>query len=301
MELYERIRRAADYIHEKYDEDLRLGDIAAQVYLSPSYFSMLFRVMTGYTVREYLNRYRLYRAAMELKEKRTRMILVACGHGFSSQQAFTKRFTQIYGMPPGRFRRQNPPIAPFPPKSIWKESEASMELKDCFKKVEFLHKDAFYVVGEECDIHYQSPEGTDPIRGVWKTIRDRQIASAIADQVSDGVIYGMTYGETAEDTGKYMAGVEVRSLERLPVGWMARKFDACDFAVFQTTLSILETGAFWRHVYRTWLPGSKYRLPDEANSDQRCTFAQYPAIEVYDKTFVDKESVIRIYAPVMLK
>jgi predicted transcriptional regulator YdeE len=41
-----------------YDEPITITDISAQAYLSPSYFSSLFRIFTGFTVKNYLNRYR---------------------------------------------------------------------------------------------------------------------------------------------------------------------------------------------------------------------------------------------------
>lgn len=91
----------------------------------------------------------------------------------------------------------------------------------------------------------------------------------------------------------------MKTLENLPVGLVGRRFPACDFAVFDTTLEIIWTGQFWRTFFTTWLPQTGHRFPDEALHDNYCTFTKYPAIEVYGPDYKDDKSPIRIYAPVV--
>lgn len=282
-----------------YDEPISIADISAQVYLSPSYFSILFRTLTGYTVKNFLNRYRLYRAATDLKESKRRIVEIAFVHGFSSQQAFTKAFTRMYGISPAQFRLQCPQIDPFPPTNLWKEHEPNMELTDCFNNVSFIHKEDFFVVGVEVDINYHSEHGTDPIGKAWELYKSEQLSKKIPDQVAEGVSYGITHSETAEDTGKYIACTEVSTLNNLPVGLVGRRFGASDFAVFNTTLNIIWSGEFWRTFYSKWLPESGYALPDESLHDSYATFNMYPAIEVYGKDWKDETSLMLIYAPVV--
>ena len=174
-----------------------------------------------------------------------------------------------------------------------------MELMDCFKNVRFTHKDAFCVVGLEVDINYNSQGGTDPIEGVWKTWNAEKIWQQIPNQVSPGTTYGLTHSETIDNTAKYMVGMEVGSLDNLPVGLMARKFDACDYAIFDTTLAILCTGEFWRTFYTKWLPDSGYTLPDSQIRKEYPTFGKHPDLEVYPEGCEGEQSVIQIYAPVV--
>lgn len=88
MDYLNTIFKATDFIHRNYDENILVSDIAEYVYLSPSYFSMVFRIITGYTVKEYVNQYRLYQAAKALKETDKGIISIAFQSGFSSQQSF---------------------------------------------------------------------------------------------------------------------------------------------------------------------------------------------------------------------
>ena len=62
------IREATLFIHRQYGENILVADISYHVYFSSSYFAKVFRTLTGYTVKEYINCYRLYRAAMNLKQ-----------------------------------------------------------------------------------------------------------------------------------------------------------------------------------------------------------------------------------------
>jgi len=300
MDMKQIIYESTLFIQKWYDEPITVADIAAQVFLSPSYFSFLFRTLTGYTVKNYLNRYRLYCAAIDLKNSNRQIVEIAYSNGFSSQQAFTKSFSQMYRITPAQFRLQSPLLDPFPPENIWKE-KISMELMDCFNNVRFIQKEDYFVVGVEVDINYNTPDGTSPISGAWNIWNDEKLLQMIPDQTVHGVTYGITHSETADDTGKYIVCVEVNTLSNLPVGLVGRQFAACDFAVFDTTLEIIWTGDFWRTFYSKWLPNSGYELPDESLHANYCTFNKYPAIEVYGKDFKDKHSIIQIYAPVIRK
>lgn len=112
---------ATEFIHNNFGEQMSVDDISAQVNFSTSYFAAAFRVLTGFTVKKYLNNYRLHRAAAELVSGEKRIADIAFETGFSSQQTFTKCFSKVYGMAPAQFRQMKPNFDPFPPKGLWKE------------------------------------------------------------------------------------------------------------------------------------------------------------------------------------
>ena len=301
MDIEQSIYNSTLYIHDEYAEPITITDIAAEAYLSPSYFSFLFRTITGYTVKNYLNRYRLYRAAVDLRDSKKQLVEIAYINGFSSQQAFTRSFSQMYGTSPAQFRLMRSSLNTFPPENLWdKWRKPSMELMKCFENVQFMHKEAFYVVGMEVDINYNSDDGTAPIAGLWETWSSEKIADVISDQTSQGVVYGMTHSETTENNAKYLVCVEVSTLDNIPVGLIGRKFDASEYAVFDTTLEIIFTGKFWRTFYTKWLPESGYSIHEQHN-DLLDAFRKYPAIEVYPKGWENEQSHMQAYAPVVKK
>jgi len=284
------------YIHENYSEPISVIDISAQALLSPSYFSTVFRIFTGYTVKNYVNRYRLYRAAMDLIKTNKHIIQIAFESGFFSQQSFTKSFSLTYRISPAQFRLLKPSFEVFPPDNLWKES--FMELMDCFKNVSFIKKEAFFVVGVEIDIHYNDENGTSGIGGLWDLWTKEKLLEMIPDK-SNETVYGITHSETADGKAKYGVYAEVNSLMKLPMGMVGRKFEASEFAVFNTTLEIIWTGQFWKTFYVKWLPESGYKLPDEQLPREFATFNKYPAIEVYNKDHKDEKSLLQIFAPVV--
>ncbi|WP_346887423.1 effector binding domain-containing protein [Clostridium sp. UBA1056] len=293
------IFEAIQLIHRKYDENILVDDIAEYVYLSPSYFSKVFRILTGYTVKEYVNKYRLYQAAKALKETDKRIISIAFEAGFSSQQSLTKSFVQQYRIPPARFRRINPHIDPFPPENLLMERGIKMDLKQSFNSVRFITKESFLVVGIETDINYNI--GTDNIGDLYEQWNREKLVELIPDQVNFPVEYGMTHESGEDDTAKYMIGVEVSTLDNLPSGFIARRFDSSEYAVFDTTLGMETSGEFWRYFFKTWLCEQNLEQPQTVYTKNKNVFSRLPSFEVYDSDFKDETSRIKIYAPILRK
>ena len=83
MDIKQLVYESTLYIHDNYSEPISVTDISVQAYLSPSYFATVFRVLTGLTVMNYLNRYRLHCAATELVTSDKRIIEIAFESGYA--------------------------------------------------------------------------------------------------------------------------------------------------------------------------------------------------------------------------
>ena len=99
-----RIRRAAEFMHARLDEDLTLKDIAAASYLSPFHFSRLFKKVTGATPLAYLNGQRVARARLLLAQTDLPISHIAAQVGYGTASHFTKAFRQATGLTPREFR-----------------------------------------------------------------------------------------------------------------------------------------------------------------------------------------------------
>lgn len=98
--------KAKQYIQEHYQEpDLRLEDVANDVYVNPSYFSSLFRKEEGISFGEYLTKLRMEKAIELLKNSRLKIYEVAFQVGYQNVSWFTVAFKKYTGMKPGDFRR----------------------------------------------------------------------------------------------------------------------------------------------------------------------------------------------------
>lgn len=98
--------KSHEYIKQHYMEDIRVEDIANILGKKQTYVYHLFKINTGQTPSEYIQRYRIKQAIKHLKETKASMTYIAFEVGFSSSQYFTKVFKRYMGVSPSVFRKQ---------------------------------------------------------------------------------------------------------------------------------------------------------------------------------------------------
>ncbi len=98
------IRKTSSYIKEHLAEKLTLDQAAEQVYLSKSYFCRILKDELGCTFTEYVNRLRIERSKIYLRESTMPIAEIACAVGFDDQSYFTRIFKRHVGTSPGKYR-----------------------------------------------------------------------------------------------------------------------------------------------------------------------------------------------------
>lgn len=98
------IQKAIEYIRTHYAQDLTREDVADTVYLSPSYFSKLFKQYTGMSFTDYLTTVRMEEAAALLKTP-MRVNEIGFNVGYQSRNRFFINFRQYSGYSPTEYRR----------------------------------------------------------------------------------------------------------------------------------------------------------------------------------------------------
>ena len=99
------VDKAAEFINEKYSENISVRDIAGAIALSPSHFSRLFKKETGLSPQEYLIHVRLDRAKSFLLRSRKSVTEIALQCGFSSSAHFSSSFMKRFGKTPSEFKK----------------------------------------------------------------------------------------------------------------------------------------------------------------------------------------------------
>lgn len=102
----ELVELAIQFIRDHYERDINLNDICGYVFLSPSYFTRIFKKETGYSPISYLINTRIERAKELLVETEEKVNEIALSVGFSSQQRFNEAFKKITGMTPLEYRKK---------------------------------------------------------------------------------------------------------------------------------------------------------------------------------------------------
>lgn len=127
---------------------------------------------------------------------------------------------------------------------------------------------------------------------------DENILSDIAEYVYLSPSY---FSNVFRILTNYTVKEYVSTLSNLPSGLIARRFDSCDYAVFETTLAMEDSGDFWRYFFKTWLPEQGLQQPETTYTKNKNTYSKLPSFEVYDESFKDLSSTIKIYAPIIRK
>ena len=104
-DLFRRLCRARDFLHEYHAERLGLDELAGQAGLSRYHFLRRFRDAFGATPHEYLTRVRLGRAKALLAAEGHSVTDVCLDVGFSSLGSFSTLFAERFGCPPSAWRR----------------------------------------------------------------------------------------------------------------------------------------------------------------------------------------------------
>jgi two-component system response regulator YesN len=101
------IRRVKEYIDHHYmDPNLSLNDVATQVNLSPSHFSVVFSQETCKTFREYLTEIRIKKAKELLRTTTLRSAEISYQVGYNDPHYFSFVFRKNMGLSPSEFRLQ---------------------------------------------------------------------------------------------------------------------------------------------------------------------------------------------------
>ncbi|MFH5184413.1 helix-turn-helix domain-containing protein [Paenibacillus sp. TAB 01] len=97
------IYKAQDFLLSQLEREVTVTECAAHVHLSVSYFSSLFKKVTGLTMTQYVNTERIQKAkalligGMPVQE-------VASAVGYEERRYFSEMFKKVTGMTPSEFR-----------------------------------------------------------------------------------------------------------------------------------------------------------------------------------------------------
>jgi AraC family transcriptional regulator len=104
-------RRTLAYVEANLASKMDIEGLANVVALSRSHFSRAFKRSLGFSPMEYVVVRRVERAKAMISGTREPLAEVALACGFADQAHLNRRFRDIVGISPGRWRRSNAPVA----------------------------------------------------------------------------------------------------------------------------------------------------------------------------------------------
>ena len=100
-----KLKKVLNYIRTSYSKQITLKDMAQVAGVSPKYFCSFFKTMTAKTPMEYLNSYRIEKAAAILLSSDNSITDIAYSCGFNDLSYFIKVFKDFKGISPKQFRK----------------------------------------------------------------------------------------------------------------------------------------------------------------------------------------------------
>ena len=99
------IKTILEYIELHYASAITLGELAGVANMNPKYFCRFFRSITHQTPMEYVNMYRIEKAAQMLHSTRLPITNICMECGFNDSSNFIKVFRKYKGMTPKQYRK----------------------------------------------------------------------------------------------------------------------------------------------------------------------------------------------------
>ncbi|MEM7593741.1 MAG: AraC family transcriptional regulator [Cyanobacteria bacterium P01_A01_bin.83] len=99
-----KLKQAIDYIHNHFNQTIKLSEIAELLDMSQYYFCRLFRESTGVSPYRYIIQQRIDRAKKLIENSKRPLSDIAFECGFSSQSQMTQHFRKLVGVTPKKYR-----------------------------------------------------------------------------------------------------------------------------------------------------------------------------------------------------
>ena len=97
--------KALDFIDINYQSDISVEDIAKAAGSNRKTLYNVFKNLTGFSPRDYLIYYRMWKATVLLKSTNSPIDMVATAVGYGDQFHFSKEFKKNVGLPPSEYRK----------------------------------------------------------------------------------------------------------------------------------------------------------------------------------------------------
>lgn len=98
------LNQIIEYIHEHYDQDISLSELAERFHMNYSYLSWYFKHRTSENLTTYINKIRIEKAKELLKYTEDTISQISAKIGFSEHNYFSKVFKKFSGMTPLEYR-----------------------------------------------------------------------------------------------------------------------------------------------------------------------------------------------------
>jgi AraC family transcriptional regulator len=249
LEWIKALKESIDYMEKHLLSDCTMEKVADYVHISPFYFQKAFKMMTGYTIGEYIRNRRLYLAALDLIKTEEKVIELAYRYGYDTPESFTKAFSRFHGLSPMQMKKLPYKIKPFLPLKISISVKGGDQMEYSIESME-----AFEVIGIGRRFSYE--EAFDKIPSFWREWKNERDCTKETDLFGYCIgKYGISIDEGLNSSDFYylIAGDYKGNLGQ--EGFNIVKIPALTWAKFRCIGPMPEAlQALNTRIFNEWLP-----------------------------------------------
>jgi AraC family transcriptional regulator len=272
------VAKALWFIEIEMGRELTLDRIANICEVSRFGLARSFAISTGWPVMRYVRARRLSRAARELAQGAPDILSVALDTGYGSHEAFTRAFHDLFGITPERVRAGRNLDGMSLVEPLRMKETRIVDLAG----PRFEVGGTLLIGGMGGRFTFDTNEG---IPTLWQAFIP--YIGNLADQVG-GVTYGVCCNPDSEGGFEYIAGVEVKSRDRLPPSFRCIEIKPQHYAVFVHQGHVTTLHQTFYSIWNHWLPQSGMEA------------AEAPELERYSEDFdpVAGTGFVEVWLPV---
>lgn len=181
MEWTGSIQRAIQALEQHLLEEEAAGMAARAAALSPFYLERGFKMMTGFSIGEYVRFRRLYLAALDVLSGEEKIIDLAFRYGYETPESFTKAFSRFHGLSPLQLKKEPRKIRVFLPLKIEIAIRGGNEMDFTVEKMP-----AFQVIGFKREFVFET--AYQQIPEFWDEMEEKYARPMLAGKAADTAI-----------------------------------------------------------------------------------------------------------------
>ncbi len=218
------MNQVIDHIEDNINKSLTLHEISKKFFLSEFHFSRIFKILTGYSMKQYIQGRKLSVVAEKLRTSDCTITMVAMDYGYKSPEVFSRAFRKQFGISPSLYRNSDVKIKLIEKTNIVirdiSNQKGSLALKNSFL---YLKSSDFY--GIYTEVNENKPDfehilhftGSNFIKRYSKSLTDNKLYSMVSCHGNESGKYTVFFG------GNISKGDREKGLKcfHLSEGWYA--------------------------------------------------------------------------------